>query len=74
MTRNLQEARLTLHVPNMRCQNCVASIQEATGKLKGVEAVIGDLERRVVTITYREGKIDPDKFRKAILKRGFLVA
>ncbi len=54
--------------------NCVASIQEATGKLKGVEAVIGDPEQKVVTITYREGKIDPDNIRKAILKRGFLVA
>ena len=73
MTGNLQEARLTLHIPNMRCRNCVASIQEATGKLKGVEAVIGDPEQKVVTITYREGKIDPDNIRKAILKRGFLV-
>lgn len=74
MTGNPQEARLTLHIPNMRCQNCLTSIQHATGKLKGVEAVTGDPGQKVVTITYQEGKIDPDRIRKAILKRGFLVA
>ncbi len=72
--RRGREARLTLHIPNMRCQNCVVSIQQAVGKLKGVGAVTGDLEQQVVTIDYREGMVEPDGIREAIVERGFLIA
>lgn len=72
--RRGREAQLTLNISNMHCQNCVVSIQKAVGKLKGVGAVTGDLEQHLVTIDYREGMVEPDGIREAIVERGFLVA
>ncbi|MCH8842618.1 MAG: heavy metal translocating P-type ATPase [SAR324 cluster bacterium] len=71
--RRGREAQLTLNIPNMRCQNCVVSIRKAVGKLKGVGTVTGDPDQHVVTVTYREGTVEPDGIREAILERGFLV-
>ncbi len=68
-----RETRLTLEVPNMRCEHCVKSIRQAASKVDGVEAVSGDLEEHRVTVTYREGEAEPDGIREAIVERGFRV-
>ncbi|BBL80468.1 copper-translocating P-type ATPase [Rubrobacter xylanophilus] len=68
-----REARLTLTVPNMRCEHCVESIREAVSKLEGVESVSGDLEKHEVTVIYREGVANPDGIREATVERGFQV-
>lgn len=69
--REGREVRLTLMVPNMRCERCVESIRDAASKLEGVESVSGDLEKHEVTVTYRKGVADPDGIREAIFERGF---
>jgi Cu+-exporting ATPase len=68
-----RESRLTLKVTNMRCEHCVESIREAACKLEGVEDVSGDLEEHEVTVTYREGEVEPDGVRQAIVERGFQI-
>jgi heavy metal translocating P-type ATPase len=68
-----QEARITLEIPNMRCEHCLESIREAALALDGVDDVNGDLERHEVTITYRKGEAEPDAIREAIIERGFQV-
>ncbi len=64
---------LTLRIPNMHCESCLLSIEEATGKLAGVEKVTGDPARQAVTVTYREGAGVPDGIREAVIERGFQV-
>ncbi len=63
--------QLTLKVANIHCAHCVASIREAVRKLDGVEEVTGDPDKQLVTVTFREGMVDPDRIREAIIKRGF---
>jgi Cu+-exporting ATPase len=68
-----REARLTLEIPNMRCEHCLESIREAVCGLEGVEDVSGNLEEHEVTVTYREGEAEPDGIREAIIERGFQI-
>ena len=69
-----QAAQLTLTIPNMHCEHCLASIKEATETLAAVDSVTGEPARQTVTVTYREGAADPDGIRTAIIKRGFRIA
>ncbi len=62
---------LELHVPTMHCQGCLSSIGEAVTRLPEVEAVEGDLEKKLVTIYYRDGRGAPDDIRHAIDEAGF---
>ncbi len=66
-------AELTLKIANMHCKHCLASIKDAVRKLDGVEDVGGDPGRQVVTVTYREGMVEPDGIREAIIERGFQI-
>ena len=71
--RRGRRAQLTLKIGNMHCEHCLASISKAARKLAGVEDVRGDLAGQVVTVTYREGVVEPDGIREAIVERGFQV-
>lgn len=72
--RRGRQAQLTLKIANMHCEHCLESIRHAARKLGGVEDVTGDPARQMVTVTYREGVVDPDGIREAIIERGFQVA
>ncbi len=68
-----RHARITLEIPNMRCEHCLELVRDAACELDGVEDVSGDLEEHEVTVTYREGVVEPDGIREAIVERGFKV-
>ena len=67
------EAQLTLTIPNMHCQGCLAKIRQATAALPGVTEVAGDPDARTVTVTYRTGTAEPDGIRETIIESGFRV-
>lgn len=69
--RRNRATQLTLQIPNMHCEHCLKSITEAVCQLDGVEDVTGDPEQQYVTVTYREGEVEPDGIREAIVERGF---
>jgi len=71
--RRGRPAQLTLKIANLHCEHCLESIKEATRTLTGVEDVTGDPAQQVVTVTYREGVVEPDGIRAAIIERGFRV-
>lgn len=63
-----------LRIQNMHCEHCLESIRDAALKLEGVEDVRGDPQQQFVTVTYRQGRADPDGIREAVIERGFQVA
>jgi Cu+-exporting ATPase len=65
--------QLSLTIADLHCAHCLASIEEATRTLAGVQDVTGDPASQVVTVTYREGVVEPDGIRQAISARGFHV-
>jgi heavy metal translocating P-type ATPase len=71
--RRGRKTQLTLRIANMHCEHCLASIREVACKLAGVEDVTGDPASQVATVTYREGMVEPDGIREAIIEHGFKV-
>jgi heavy metal translocating P-type ATPase len=63
--------QLSLTIANLHCEHCLASIKEAVGALAGVEDVRDDPAGHLVTVTYRQGVVEPQSIRAAIVERGF---
>jgi mercuric ion binding protein len=53
------------------CGMCEERIESNMAYVKGVKSVELDDETKIVTITYKTAKTDPDKLRKAISELGY---
>lgn len=54
-----------------QCEMCKERIEKALAFEKGVKKAELNLETKVVTVTYKTGKTEPAKLRKAISKTGY---
>ncbi|MGQ0523102.1 MAG: heavy metal translocating P-type ATPase [Betaproteobacteria bacterium] len=72
--RRGKQRQLTFTIANMHCEHCLDTIRESVSQLKGVDEVRGDPAGQVVTVTYREGMVEPDGIREAIVEKGFRTA
>jgi heavy metal translocating P-type ATPase len=66
--------QLTLQVPTIRCQGCVAEIREELVRLPVVVAVDGDPESKQVTVTMLNGQGRRTAIEEAIARLGHVVA
>jgi heavy metal translocating P-type ATPase len=71
--RTGRPVEMTLNISNMHCENCIAAVRHAIAQLNGIQEIEGDLDRRAITVLYREGEADPDGIRGAIIEQGFQV-
>ncbi len=53
------------------CDMCKARIEKSMAYEKGVQSATLDVPTKVLTVTYRPGKTDPDALRTAVLKTGY---
>jgi periplasmic mercuric ion binding protein len=53
------------------CGSCKTRIEDALNKEKGVTAASLDLSTKIVTVTYKPAKTDPDKIRLVISNVGY---
>lgn len=58
----------TLSIPDMTCGHCKASVEQALGKLAGVQTVSVDLPARTATV---EGPAEPAALIAALDSIGF---
>jgi copper chaperone len=63
----------TISVPEIHCDHCKLSIQEALAPIAGVERAAVDIPARAVTVTYDETSVDRDRLVKAIEQQGYEV-
>ena len=56
---------------NMTCHKCEQKIKENIPFEKGVKELTTDLNKKLVTITFRKDKTDKEKLKQAIEKLGF---
>ena len=54
-----------------QCNDCKGRIEEALAFEKGVKKSEVDVEKKIVTFTYKNGKTTPEKIRKAISRAGY---
>ncbi|WP_018922437.1 copper ion binding protein [Salsuginibacillus kocurii] len=63
----------TISVEGMTCGHCKSSVEEAVGKLEGVETVTADVDNNQVTIAFNDQKVDLAKVAEEIEDVGFDV-
>lgn len=72
--REDEEAKFTLKVPTIHCENCMASIIQSVSDIEGVESVEGDQENKSVTVTYKGSNKIEELVRNHIVKEGHMIA
>jgi P-type Cu+ transporter len=65
--------RVTLTVPSIHCQGCVAKIQETLGNLPSVVSVEGDPRTKQVVVTTRDGQAQRRAVEEALTRLGHIV-
>ncbi|MCU4176485.1 heavy-metal-associated domain-containing protein [Carboxylicivirga sp. N1Y90] len=61
----------TVFKTDITCQNCEAKIMKQLPYEKGVKEVVVDVERKLVTVTYKQSKNTDEQLGKAIEKLGY---
>ena len=63
--------KVKVSIDGMTCMACVANVKKTISELEGVEKVEVSLEEKQAIVTYVSAKIEPEKIREAVNKRGF---
>lgn len=63
--------KVIIAVEGMSCMSCVANVKRTIASLDGVDSVAVSLEEKNASISYDAQKVDIEKIREAINKRGF---
>jgi periplasmic mercuric ion binding protein len=66
--KNTEEIKI---LTSAQCEMCKTRIETAMAYEKGVSNSDLNLEDKVLTVTYKQGKTTPDKIRKAINALGY---
>jgi copper chaperone len=57
--------------PDIECGGCAASIRNALGRVKGVQKVDVDVDRKVVQVEYDPSAVDAVTLSDRLTKAGF---
>lgn len=60
-------------VQGMSCMNCVKSVEESVGQLKGVNEVNVTLDDAQVEVSFNESKTSLEKIKETIKDKGYEV-
>ena len=63
----------TISVPDISCNHCKVSIEQAVGDLAGVEGVSVDIPARTVELSFDEAAVGLDQIIDAIEGAGYEV-
>ncbi|MBV9707532.1 MAG: heavy-metal-associated domain-containing protein [Chloroflexi bacterium] len=63
-----------LSVPDISCQHCVRTINEALGKLSGVEKVVSDIPSKTVHLRYDPNQLSMQQVEAALDDAGYTLA
>ncbi len=54
-----------------QCEMCKERIEKAMAYERGVKSAVLDVESKILTVTYKTRKTNPDKIRKVVSKIGY---
>lgn len=60
-----------IKLPTIQCGACVKTITAALEKSEGVQKVNVDLDKKLATVTYTDGKTTVKKLEQAVSKAGY---
>ncbi|HYH11449.1 MAG TPA: heavy-metal-associated domain-containing protein [Thermomicrobiales bacterium] len=62
---------VTLNAPDISCGHCVATVEEAVGKVNGVQSVTASADSKDVNVTYDASQIDVSAIAAALDEAGY---
>lgn len=72
MTTQIHE--ITLSVPDVSCEHCVKTINQALGSLDGVQSVNTNIPTKSVHLNYDPSHISLEKIEEVLDDAGYTVA
>ena len=66
--------KIILTAPDIFCEHCVTTTQEAARKLPGVLAAMTDLESKQVTVVYEPSQVSLEAIEAALDEEGYPVS
>jgi copper chaperone len=63
----------TVHVPDISCEHCQRSIEEAVSEVPGVGRVVVRIPDKTVEVEFDESRTDREAVVRAIESRGYEV-
>ena len=66
--------RVVLHIPDLHCDGCIASVAYALETFPGIHSIDGDLEQATLTVDYDLAAITPLAMKKQLAAIGYPVA
>ncbi len=61
----------TIKVEGMSCMHCQVRVKKAVETVEGVQRVDVNLQTKMVTVDYEEGKANTEKVKTAIREAGY---
>ena len=65
---------ITLNAPDISCGHCVATVEDAVGKVAGVQSVSANADTKNVNITYDASQTDVSSITTALEEAGYPAA
>lgn len=69
--KNSKEVKTVSFKSNLHCNSCVNNVKENIPYEKGVKDLNIDLDKNIITITYKADKTSEEELSKAIIKLGY---
>ncbi len=66
--------KIILSTPDIFCEHCVETTQNAARSLPGVLAAVTDLESKRVTVVYEPGQVSLEAIEAALEEEGYPVS
>jgi len=65
--------KLTLNAPDMSCNHCKMTIENAVKELSGIKSVNADPNSKKVTVDFDENQVSLDDIKSVIMDAGYEV-
>ncbi len=62
---------ITLNAPDISCGHCVATVQNAVGRVAGVQSVTADADSKDVNVAYDASQTDVSAISAALEEAGY---
>jgi copper chaperone CopZ len=63
--------RRIIKVSDIKCDGCVTAIEQRLRGNEGINAVVGDLDKKEIMVDFNEKSISIDKIKKFITEAGY---
>lgn len=69
----VQQKQITLYIPTIHCEGCISSLVDAVTRMRGVLHVEGNLENKLLFVSFSPNQETKQHIQKEIMKMGHII-